>query len=47
MVDPFLPTVKLLVSQFDPSANLTMFPVLGEDGKLYVNDPPEVSAIIC
>ena len=46
IVDPFRPTVKLLVDQLAPSTIVTMFPTAGVAGRLTVNEPAEVSAII-
>ena len=45
MVDPFLPTVRLLVAKSSPSVICTYAPVDGVAGRLIVNVPLPVSAI--
>ena len=46
IVDPFLPTVRLLTHQSAPSAILTESPTPGVAGNESAHVPPEVSAII-
>jgi hypothetical protein len=46
IVLPFLPTVRLIDSQFPASAIMTKSPAEGVAGRLIVNVPPDVSARI-
>jgi hypothetical protein len=46
IVSPFLSIIKLFEVQLSPSAILTIDPVVGEEGNVSVNVPPDVSAII-
>ena len=46
IVEPFLATVRGLVSQSPPSAILMASPAAGVEGKVKVQEPPEVFAII-